>query len=330
MTTITGMMSPADARVGDPVLTNFAQGWKQARFVGSLLFPSVTVFVSGGKVIEFDKSAFRRYATRRTAGSDVAEMSFGYEGKPYAVENHALDASVPSEYIRDASIVPGIDLGMRAVQRVMGSLTLGLEADQAQIASNPASYPASNVVNLSDGSHKTWDDPTADPALSIETGIEAVRASTGMVANVMVMGPKSYRYFKNHPRVLDRFRGISAESVTAQRIAAMFDLEQVGIGYAVEAGPHDDDPFSDIWGNNVVIGYAPQGSLGLEEPSFGYTYTMNGHPFVTPPAWIAKRRSWIYGVNFERAAVLTGQSAGYLIQNPVASAAPAVPPAPAA
>ncbi len=317
-------MNLAQARVADPVLTNFAQGWKQARFVGGLLFPRVPVFVSGGKVVEFDKSAFRRYSSRRAPGTDVRQIDFGYEGKPYTLENHALDARIPQEYIRDAAVVPGIDLGMRAVNIVMSSLTLGLEHDQATIASNPASYSTASVVNLGDGSHKQWDDTTTDPALDIERGIETVRANTGMPANVMIMGPKPYRYFKNHPLILQRFRGISAESVTAARIAAMFDLEQVGIGYAVEAGPLDSDPFLDVWSDNVIIGYAPQASLGQEEPSFGYTYAISGQPYVTPPVWKSEKRSFVYGVNFERSAVLTGQNAGYLIRNAVAANAPPV------
>ena len=317
-------MNLAQARVADQVLTNFAQGWKQPRFVGGLLFPRVPVFMSGGKVIQFDKASFRRYSSRRAPGGDVAQIDFGYEGVPYALENHALDARVPVEYMRDASKGPGIDLGMRAVNVVMASLSLGLEYDQAGIANNPASYPSGSVVNLATSPNKQWDDVTTDPALDIERGIETVRANTGMPANVMIMGPKPYRYFKNHPRILERFRGISAESVTGARIAAMFDLEQVGIGYAVEAGNADSDPFSDVWGDNVIIGYAPQASLGQEEPSFGYTYAIAGQPYVTVPTWKSEKRSFVYGVNFERSAVLTGQNAGYLIQNAVSASAPPV------
>ena len=75
-------MNTAQARVVDPVLTNHAQGYKQPKFVGHLLFPSVEVLTRGGKVIEFNKDAFRRHNARRAPGANAAQIDFGYSGKP--------------------------------------------------------------------------------------------------------------------------------------------------------------------------------------------------------------------------------------------------------
>ncbi|CAK0772392.1 hypothetical protein WCLP8_4870007 [uncultured Gammaproteobacteria bacterium] len=54
----------------------------------------------------------------------------------------------------------------------------------------------------------------------------------------------------------------------------------------------------------------------MEEPSYGYTYTMKGHPMVEAPYYDNNKRSTIYGVTFERKPVLTGQCAGFLINAP--------------
>ena len=76
-------ITASQARVVDPVLTNHAQGYKQPKFVGHLLFPSVEVLTRGGKVIEFNKDAFRRHNARRAPGANAAQIDFGYSGKPF-------------------------------------------------------------------------------------------------------------------------------------------------------------------------------------------------------------------------------------------------------
>lgn len=79
----------------------------------------------------------------------------------------------------------------------------------------------------------------------------------------------------------------------------------------------DDDTFSDIWGNAAVLAYVPsEAEAAMPIPSYGYTYTMEGHPMVEQPYWDNGSKSWIYGTTMERAPVLTGMLAGYLIQTP--------------
>ena len=62
-------MTNAAARVIDPILTEVAQGYKNADMVGMALFPYVPVAQRGGKIITFGKEAFRLYNTGRTPGS---------------------------------------------------------------------------------------------------------------------------------------------------------------------------------------------------------------------------------------------------------------------
>ena len=58
----------------------------------------------------------------------------------------------------------------------------------------------------------------------------------------------------------------------------------------------------------------PTQDAALEQPSFGYTYTLKGHPFVEPARWEGSKRSHVYGVTFERKPVLTGIASGFLFQ----------------
>lgn len=304
--------SVAQARVVDPVLTTHAQGYKHPERVGGLLFPTVPVKVSAGKIIEFGRESFILYNARRAAGGATKRMNFGYEGNPFSLLQDSLESKVPREMARDAQAVPGIDLGIRATNVVMQSLSLGLEVEQAGIATDPANFDVNHKISLS-GSD-LWTNPDSDPIGNIEAGRQAIRLSCGLYPNTMVIGPKAYAALKNNPRITGRFR--NSDIITSAMLATLFELKTVVEGRSVVSD--GSETFTDVWGNAAVLAYAPESPGGPEEPSFGYTYTMDHHPFVEQPYWDGNAKSWIYGVTYERAAILTGMSAGFLIENPAA------------
>lgn len=304
--------SNSQVRVINPILSSVIQGYRQAGLVGEALFPRVSVEVSGGQILEFDKSSFMQYNSARAPGAATRRISFGYMGKPFALLNHALEAPVAREFLRDASIVPGVDLGQRATQTVMRAMLLQLEIEQATLATNAALYPAPNKVALV-GAAK-WSDPASNPSTQIEQYKDAVRQACGVMPNVLVLSAQAFRTVKAHPQILDRLKYTGRDSVTTDMLATLWDLEKVVVGNAVRSD--DLGVISDVWGNNAVLAYVPQATLGMEEPSFGYTYVMGGHPLVEEPYYENNSKSWIYGVGFERAPVLSGISSGFLIQNP--------------
>lgn len=299
-------------RVVDPILTTHVQGYRNAEMAADALFPRVPVQISGGRVLEFGKESFKLYSTLRAPGTDARRVRFGYEGKPYALDNHALDAVVPREHLRDAAVMPGIDLAARSVNLVQKSNLLTLEKESADLAIDANNYDANHKVTLA-GATK-WSDAAGLPTKNIDDAREAVRATTGVYPNVVLLSAVAFKAAKNNPSVLDRFKYTSRDSVTPEMLAALWDVERVVVGRAVYAS--DAGAFTDVWGNNAVVAYVPPVTSGMEEPSYGYTYTMEGHPMVEEPYWDNKARSWIYGVTYERKPVLTGILAGYLIIAP--------------
>jgi hypothetical protein len=308
------MQNLAQARVIDPILTSVVQGYQHPERVGNALFPPIPVDQSAGKIIEFNKDSFKLYNSARTPGSQTKVIEWGYLGKPYSVENHALDALVPRELQRDANQVPGIDLSRVAVSNTMNSLGLELESQQAALAVLATNYDAGHKVTLA-GATK-WSAATGTPVTDIETAKEAIRASCGKRPNTLVLSAVAYKACRTNPNVISRFAYSKGDKpITAADLAALFDVKDVVVGDAIvsdQAGT-----FTDVWGNNAVLAYvAPPAERNQQVPSFGYTYTLRGHPLVEMPYWDAGRKSWVYGVAHERAAVLTGMVSGYLIINP--------------
>lgn len=306
-----GVNSASQFRVIDPILSTVVQGYTNAELVGNNLFPRVPVSVAGGKVIEFSKESFQTFDTQRAPGGNIKRIEVGYLGKPFALENHALEAVLPVEFQRDAQAVPGIDLASRYVRVTMDSLALGLELQQAALATTLANYDANHKET-----HLTaaqWSTAGVDPLKDVQRYKEAVRASIGRYPNTLLLSARAFAALQGNDKVQARFQYTSAASITTDMLANYFGVAKVIVGMAVSADAAGN--FSDAWGNHAVLAYVPTAISGIEQPSYGYTYTMNGHPVVEQPYYDPNRKSWIYGVSFERAPVLSGITSGFLIHN---------------
>jgi hypothetical protein len=303
-------MTNKGVRVIDPILTTHAQGYRQQEMVGDALFPRVPVGISGGQVLEFGKEAFRLYNARRAPGANTKRVEFGYLGKPFALVQDALEGKLPIEHIRDAGQVPNIQLGQRSVNTVMRSLLLALEVEQSQIARNANNYDADHKVDLSAAKWSTTD---GDPAKDVRAGREAIRETIGVYPNTLLISAKAFAGAAENPKVLERFKYTSSDSVTAEMLARLMDVDRVVVGKAVSADAQGT--FSDVWGADAVLAYVAPDASSMEEPSYGYTYTLEGHPLVEQAYYDNSAKSWIYPVTMERSPVLTGMTGGFLFQN---------------
>lgn len=298
-------------RVVDPILSEHARGYRQAALIGERIFPIVHVSAYGGTIIEFGKESFRRYNTKRAPGANTKRINFGYQGDKYAITPSALEAPVPREKMRDAEQVPGFNLAARAVNMVLRVQWLEHEAECAEIALDPDKYGAESKVALTGGNR--WTHPDSDPFADIETAKEAVADQIGMEPNRAMFSRKTFRALKSHPKVIERFKHVSVASVSVDMLQTLFDIDDLVIGGARYAsGPND--VFSDVWGLDAWLGFVNDNpDPNQEEPSYGYTYAIDGHPLVEEPYYDKSAKSWIYGVSFDQAPVLSGMSAAYLI-----------------
>ena len=305
-------LTPAQARVIDPILSTFAQGYADPEFVGFNLFPSVQVDQAGGQIIEFGKENFLRYNTQRAPGTSIKRMQTGFLGRPYALANHGFAGQVPVENQRDAMAVPGIDMGKRAMRGALATVRRSLEIDQAGVALNASLYDANHKVALV-GTAK-WSDPTSKPVTQIATYREAIRASSGRYPNVALFSAVAWAAFINNPEVTAKIIYNQVGIVTEQIAAVLLQVERVIVGKSIYAD--SSGAFVDVWGNNCVLAYTALGSMDAEEPSYGYTYTLRGHPAVLQPWYDPDTNSWVYPALYERNPVSSGIAAGFLIQNP--------------
>lgn len=311
-------MTPAQARVIDPILSTVAQGYKNADFVGMNLFPYVPVQQRGGKIISFRREDFRLYATGRTPGANTKRVQFGYDSGSYALDQHALEGVVPFELMEEANAVPGINLGTGAVAKTQDIIGLRLEKAQADLATTAGNYGASNKVTLSGTSQ--WSDLTSgvsNPVKDIETAKEAIRSQIGKRPNTVLMGAAAWAKLRQHPLIIDRIKYTGRDSATPELIANLFGVKSVLVGDAL----YEDaaGALADVWGKFVVIAYTELGGIAdMGRPTYGYTYRLGGYPLVEVPYQDRNAKSWIYPVTDEVSPVIAGATGGYLISAAVA------------
>lgn len=306
------MMNPSQTRAVDPILSDHARGYIQPGMIGHMLFPRVPVAMYGGKVIEFGKEAFRLYNVKRAPGSVTKRIELGYAGKPFSIVPGAIEVPVPRESMRDASKVPGIDLASRAVNTALRVMALNHEYECAQIALNAGNYDADHKVTLA-GTDR-WTSGDSDPSKDIETGKQAVADTIGIEPNTVMLSRKALSALKYHPKLIERMKYTSVSSITIEMLKNIWEIERIVIG-AARVATGINDTLGDVWGADVCLAYVNESpSPSKEEPSYGYTYVIEGHPAVEEPYWQDGAKSWIYGVSDDNSPVLSGMAAGYLIK----------------
>ena len=301
-------MNLKETRAIDPILTEVVQGYRETGLVGEALFPRVPVTASGGRILAFGKESFQRYNTLRAPGAATKRITFGYLDEPYALSIHSIEALVPREMQRDAKEVPNIDLASRSTKLVMSVLLKELEAEQAAQGTNPANYDDDHKEELT-GAQK-WSEVTSKPTEDIEDAKEAIRKTVGVRPNVMLLSPEAYRALKLHPTIIDRYKYTTHEVMTTSLMQAHFEISKIVVGDGIWADAKGK--FKDTWSNCAILAYVPPIPNSMEEPSYGYTYTMEGHPLTEEPYYEDNIKSHVYGVSFECAPVIAGMQAGFL------------------
>lgn len=304
------LMTLKATRVVDPILTTVVQGYVQPEFVGSALFPAVPVSKRAGYVIEFGKEDFALFDTRRAPGAATKRRNINYGNRTYSLYQDRLEGELPREHLEESEGL-GFNLQTETAESTMRSIQLRLEYDQAAIATNAANYDANHKIVLS-GTSK-WSDPNSDPAGDIRGWRQSIRGTIGTYGNSLLLGANIFDTFVEHEQTKDKIKHTSSASITADAIAAMFNLDRVVVAAPLVLN-NESGELVDIWGDVAILAYVPQRVQSRRQPSYGYTYTLQGYPMAERPYYDDNHASWYFPVTAERSPELVGMSAGFLAQ----------------
>lgn len=303
-------MSPSQARIIDPLVTELALAYRTNGFIGTRLFPRVNVGQRAGKIPLFDREGWRRVASKHAPGANIPQVQIAYSNVSFSLVDRILHGKVPRELQEEAGAVPGIDLRAQSLQRVQDLIALDVEMAASDLARNAANYAASNKVTLSGAAR--WTQSGSTPIADVIAARSVIRRNTGVDPNVLAVSQVVFDALTQHAQFVDRLKYTSSASVTAELMARLFGVQEVVVG----AGSYldDSDTAVDIWGKDAVLAYVPKGGTFLT-PSYGYSYSLRGYPYAGQTYWQEETHSWLVPWTDVVEPYLTGVASGFLFVN---------------
>ena len=261
----------------DSALTNISVAYMQSEdsFVAHQVFPIVGVQKQSDRYFKYVRSDwFRDDAEERAPATESAGGDYDIDNTPsYYCRKYAYHKDVTEED-RTNSDVP-LDADQDATEFVTAKLLLQKEVMWANTYFKAGVW-ATDIISGQNGQLK-WSDPASLPISDVSNANVAMAAVTGKRPNIMIISAPVFNALKNHATILDRIKYTQKGIVTTELLAALFDLDQVLIAWAVKnsAAKKATESNNFILGNHALLCYkAPR--AGLKTASAGYTFTWTG------------------------------------------------------
>lgn len=266
----------------DAILTNISVAYMQNadNYIADKVFPVIAVDKKSDKFFKYTKNDwFRDEAQRRAGGTESAGSGYGLSTDSYSADVFAFhkdvddqtvaNADTPLNPLREAAeFVTNRLLLRREIQFVTDYFTTSVWGkDLAGVAGTPST-----------DQFKQWSDyANSDPIEDIEQAKEIILSTTGLEGNTLVLGYQAFRRLKNHPDIIDRIKYTSSQTVTADMLARMFEVDRVLISKAIKATNAEGatEAYGFTAGKAAAL-YHVAPTAGLMTPSAGYTFSWTG------------------------------------------------------
>ena len=327
------MMNLDQVRVIDPILTQLAQGYKNAEGVATFFGPAVSMNTRAGRTLVFGKEAFAAQNFLRAPGSNIQKIQNEFGTRSFSLRQEAISWEIAEEIAAEAKNgAAQIDLRQYAAKDAANRLMQSWEIEVATAVTDHTSYEADCQLDLSthNGGADQFNQATSDVEVLIDEAKEAVRAQIGTYPNKMVISPDAFNALKRNKRIRDFMqRGIL---VNESSLANIFGLDEIRVARRLKLN-QTSGALENIYNNVAVLFYQPSGATdgfapaldaNYGNPAFGYTYTLAGYPIATPERFNIERRVFTGDILVERSFELVGMGengkvgAGAILTNGVA------------
>lgn len=291
----------ANKRIQDPILTQLAQGYHNAELVCEALFPVVEIEKEAGKIPQFGRLAFRLSSTVREVHGDSNRLTpEDITSINVELEEHDLEYPIDYREENEASY----NLKQYALSVVQDRIALGREVKVAEIAQNPESYDASNVIQIASYNEKNH------PLAIIDAGLDAVTSTIGRKPNVCVIAKDVWAILKQNQELIERIKYTRTGILTPEVFAELIGVQTVKIGGAMQ---EHEGKLKPLWTDSIILAYVPKTTKSIYEPAFGYTVRRNKGLFVDTYDEKGGKVKIIRCTDIHKPHLL-GKSAGYLIK----------------
>lgn len=267
----------------DAVLSNISVAYTQdqSKFIANKVFPVINVDKKSGIFMKYNREDWNRDEAQKRA--DITESvggGFDLSKDYYNTDVYAFHMDIGDQAVANA-MVP-LQPVAEATRFVAGRLLLRQEVDFAKSFFKTGVW-ATDLTGVSgapaNASQFTqFNNLTAsDPMGVIEAAKEGVATKTGYEVNTMVIGRRVFSALKNHPEIIDRIKYTSAETVTLELIARLFEVDRVFVGssFVNTAKEGQGETLVSNFGGSILLTHSAP-NPGLLTPSAGYTFAWDG------------------------------------------------------
>lgn len=276
-----GKPTPSDVHVNRP-LTNVSIAYAQSaeNYIADKVFPRVPVSKQSDRYFTFDKGdLLRDEVTERAPGTQSSGSGVAIDNTPsYNCPVYAHHEDVSDQLVAnaDSPLSPKRDATENITQKFLTKkdrlwatkyfAKSIWDKDWDGVAASPST-----------DEFLQWNDASSVPATDIAAANEIIRLATGYPANTLVLGASVFAILKNNASILERIKYTQKGVVTADLLAALFDVKQVLVAKAVynTAKEGATAVMADIFGKAALLCYAAP-APGIRRPSGGYTFAWTG------------------------------------------------------
>jgi hypothetical protein len=267
----------------DRPLSNLVVGFEPQGTIVQNFLPIVNVGKQSDLYFKYDKGDFFRVpsTTVRAPRTKGRTATFNVSSDSYYATNYALVDEMDYETLVNQDQPLKID--EKSARNLFNLLNLDMENRVAGVLTTGSNLGGTAAVS------SKWDSSaagTSDPFGDIATAKEAIRSTTGLEPNTIILGKECYDALLRHADILDRIKYVQKGVVTSDLLASLFDVANVYVGKSIINTGSENlaDSFSDIWGKNTVLGHFASADTDGKNPSlmygFRWTNPMFGAPFA--------------------------------------------------
>ena len=258
-------------------LTNISIAFiQQAKnFVAARVFPSVPVDKQSDSYFVYTKADwFRDEARKRGDSTESAGSGYDIGTTTYNCDVFAFHKDVGDQVQAnsDSPLDPLRDAAVFVIQRML----LRKEIQWATDFMVSGSWDTNKTGTTDFTKWSTY--AGSDPITDIETGKATILQNTGYLPNTLVLGYTTFRYLKNHPLLVDRFKHTTPNVLTTELMAGIFDIERVLVCMAVKNTGNENEAASYSFvqtGADALLCYVNP-TPSPRAPSAGYCFEWKG------------------------------------------------------
>ena len=256
----------------DAVLTGVSVRYTNDELIADQVMPVVPVKKESDFYYKYTRD-WRLPQSKRAMGAEANEIDWNVSTDTYACEEYALKDLIPDRLRANQDTPLNVDVD--TTEYLTELIQVGREKRVADIAFAGATY--GTQTSALSGANQ-WDDYAgSDPIGDVRSAKATVHAASGKMPNVMVVGIQVHLKLLDHPDILERIKYTQRGVITADILAALFEVDKYIVGKALYDSSLEGvaENLGYIWGKNVALIYA-EASPGIKKVSFGYQFQSRG------------------------------------------------------